>query len=48
MEDGRRTLIDVSEAANNMNRKIVPQAAAAPVAAPAPAPAPRRPEQKRQ
>jgi phospholipid/cholesterol/gamma-HCH transport system substrate-binding protein len=44
MEDGRRTLIDVSEAANNMSRKIVPQAAAAPP----PAPAPRRPEQKRQ
>jgi phospholipid/cholesterol/gamma-HCH transport system substrate-binding protein len=43
MEDSRRTLIDVSEAANNMNRKIVPQAAAAP-----PPAAPRRPEQKRQ
>ena len=41
MEDGRRSLIDVSEAANNMNRKIVPQAAAAPP------PGPRRPEQKR-
>jgi phospholipid/cholesterol/gamma-HCH transport system substrate-binding protein len=48
MEDGRRTLIDLSEAANNMNRKIVPQAAAAPASAPTPAPAPRRPEQKRQ
>ncbi len=41
MEDSRRTLLDISEAANNMTRKIVPQAAAGP------APAPRRPEQKR-
>jgi phospholipid/cholesterol/gamma-HCH transport system substrate-binding protein len=46
MEDSRRTLLDISEAANNMTRKIAPQAVAAP--APSPAPAPRRPEQKRQ
>jgi phospholipid/cholesterol/gamma-HCH transport system substrate-binding protein len=44
MEDSRRTLSDISEAANRMDRKIAPQAAAAPP----PAPAPRRPEQKRQ
>jgi phospholipid/cholesterol/gamma-HCH transport system substrate-binding protein len=44
MEDSRRTLLDISEAANNMTRKIAPQA----VAAPAPSPAPRRSEQKRQ
>jgi phospholipid/cholesterol/gamma-HCH transport system substrate-binding protein len=42
MEDSRRTLLDISEAANNMTRKIAPQGVAAP------APAPRRPEQKRQ
>jgi phospholipid/cholesterol/gamma-HCH transport system substrate-binding protein len=41
MEEGRQTLIDVSEAANNMTRKIDP--AALPPAAP-----PRRPQQKRQ
>ena len=41
MEEGRQTLIDVSEAANNMTRKIDP--AAVPPAAP-----PRRPQQKRQ
>jgi phospholipid/cholesterol/gamma-HCH transport system substrate-binding protein len=41
MEDGRRTLLDISEAASKMDRKNVPQAAAAPAAAP------RRPEQKR-
>ena len=42
MEDSRRTLLDISEAANKMDRKTVPQAAAAP------GPGPRRPEQKRQ
>ena len=41
LEEGRQTLIDVSEAANNMTRKIDP--AALPPAAP-----PRRPQQKRQ
>jgi phospholipid/cholesterol/gamma-HCH transport system substrate-binding protein len=41
MEDGRRTLIDLSEAANRMDRKNVPQTAAAPL------PGPRRPQQKR-
>jgi phospholipid/cholesterol/gamma-HCH transport system substrate-binding protein len=41
MEDGRRTLLDLSEAASKMDRKNAPQAAAAPAAAP------RRPEQKR-
>ena len=40
MEEGRQTLIDVSEAANNMTRKIDP--AAMPPAVP-----PRRPQQKR-
>jgi phospholipid/cholesterol/gamma-HCH transport system substrate-binding protein len=40
MEDGRRTLLDISEAASKMDRKNVPQAAA-------PAAAPRRPAQKR-
>ena len=47
MEDSRRTLLDISEAANNMTRKIAPQAVAAPAPSPAPSP-PRRPEQKRQ
>jgi len=42
MEDGRRTLLDISEAANRMDRKTVPQAASAT------APAARRPQQKRQ
>ncbi len=42
MEDGRHTLLDISEAANRMDRKTVPQAASAT------APAARRPQQKRQ
>jgi phospholipid/cholesterol/gamma-HCH transport system substrate-binding protein len=41
LEDGRRTLLDVSEAANRMDRKAAPQAAAAPL------PGPRRPQPKR-
>jgi phospholipid/cholesterol/gamma-HCH transport system substrate-binding protein len=41
MEDGRRTLLDISEAANRMDRKAAPQAAAAPL------PGPRRPQPKR-
>jgi phospholipid/cholesterol/gamma-HCH transport system substrate-binding protein len=41
MEDGRHTLLDISEAASKMDRKNVPQAAT-------PAATPRRPEQKRQ
>jgi len=40
MEDGRKMLSDLSEAANNMTRKIDPAAL--------PAPPPRRPQQKRQ
>src|SRR5215813_2503700 len=40
MEEGHRMLLDVSEAANSMNRKLDPQAAAAP--------APRKPLQRRQ
>jgi len=40
MEETRQTLLDVSEVANSMTRKIDP--AAAPAAAP-----PRRPQQKR-
>lgn len=44
MDEGRRMLADVSEAANGMTRKLVPQTAAAPPAQPA-----RRPQaQKRQ
>jgi len=43
LEDGRRMLLDVSEAANNMTRKIDPTAIA-----PAPQQPPRRPQQKRQ
>jgi len=46
MEDGRRTLLDVSEAANRMGSKAAPQSAAAPSAA-APLPGPRRPQPKR-
>jgi phospholipid/cholesterol/gamma-HCH transport system substrate-binding protein len=42
MEESRQTLVDLSEAANNMTRKIAPGAAPAPAAAP-----PRRPQQKR-
>jgi phospholipid/cholesterol/gamma-HCH transport system substrate-binding protein len=42
LEEGRRTLLDVSDAANAMDRKISPQAAAAPSPEP-----PRRPQQKR-
>jgi phospholipid/cholesterol/gamma-HCH transport system substrate-binding protein len=42
MEESRRTLLDVSDAANAMDRKIDPRAAAAPSAAP-----PRRPQRKR-
>jgi phospholipid/cholesterol/gamma-HCH transport system substrate-binding protein len=41
MEDGRRTLLDLSEAASRMDRKVAPAGTAAPAAAP------RRPEQKR-
>jgi phospholipid/cholesterol/gamma-HCH transport system substrate-binding protein len=41
MEDGRRTLLDVSEAASRMDRKAGPQAAAAPL------PGPRRAQPKR-
>ncbi len=41
MEDGRRTLLDISEAANKMSVKIDPTGAAAPAQ-------PRRPQQKRQ
>jgi len=42
MEDGRRSLFDISQAANKVDRKFVPQAASAP--APAPAnPGPKRP-----
>ena len=41
MDDGRKMLVDVSEGANNMTRKIDPSAL------PPPAP-PRRPQQKRQ
>jgi phospholipid/cholesterol/gamma-HCH transport system substrate-binding protein len=39
MEDGRRTLLDISQAANKIDRKFVPQ--------PASAPAPTGPSQKR-
>jgi phospholipid/cholesterol/gamma-HCH transport system substrate-binding protein len=46
MEDGRRTLSDISEAANRMGTKAAPQAAAAPSSA-APLPGPRRPQPKR-
>jgi phospholipid/cholesterol/gamma-HCH transport system substrate-binding protein len=42
MEEGRRTLLDVSEAANRMTRKINPQAAIGDTP-----PKPRRPAQKR-
>ena len=43
IEDGRRTLLDISQGAQKMDRKFEPQAAAsAPQAAP-----PRRPQQKR-
>jgi phospholipid/cholesterol/gamma-HCH transport system substrate-binding protein len=42
LEEGRRTLLDVSEAANAMGHKLDPQTAGAPPAAP-----PRRPQQKR-
>jgi phospholipid/cholesterol/gamma-HCH transport system substrate-binding protein len=42
MEEGRKTLLDLSEAANAMDRKIDPQAAIPPSPAP-----PRRPAQKR-
>jgi len=38
MEDGRRTLLDISQAANKVDRKFVPQAASAPAA-----PSPKRP-----
>jgi phospholipid/cholesterol/gamma-HCH transport system substrate-binding protein len=41
MEDGRRTLFDISQGAQKMDRKFEPQAAGAPQAAP------RRPQQKR-
>jgi phospholipid/cholesterol/gamma-HCH transport system substrate-binding protein len=41
MEDGRRTLLDVSEAANRMGSKAAPQSAASPL------PGPRRPQPKR-
>ena len=43
LEDGRRMLLDVGEAANNMTRKIDPAAVA-----PAQQQPPRRPQQKRQ
>jgi len=43
MEDGRHMLLDLSEAANNMTRKIDPTAVA-----PAPQQPPRRLQQKRQ
>jgi len=42
IEDGRRTLLDISQGAQKMDRKFEPQAAGAPQAAP-----PRRPQQKR-
>jgi phospholipid/cholesterol/gamma-HCH transport system substrate-binding protein len=42
MEDGRRTLFDISQGAQKMDRKFEPQAAGTPQAAP-----PRRPQQKR-
>jgi phospholipid/cholesterol/gamma-HCH transport system substrate-binding protein len=35
MEDGRRTLFDISQAANKVDRKFVPQPASAPAQAPA-------------
>jgi phospholipid/cholesterol/gamma-HCH transport system substrate-binding protein len=38
MEDGRRTLFDISQAANKVDRKFVPQAASAPAG-----PSPKRP-----
>ena len=41
MDDGRKMLIDLSESANNMTRKIDPSALPPP-------PPPRRPQQKRQ
>ena len=40
MEDGRRNLFDISQAANKVNRKFVPQAASAPAPA---SPGPKRP-----
>jgi phospholipid/cholesterol/gamma-HCH transport system substrate-binding protein len=40
MEDGRRTLFDISQAANKVDRKFVPQAASAPTPA---GPSPKRP-----
>ena len=40
MEDGRRTLLDISQAANKVDRKFVPQAASAPAPA---GPSPKRP-----
>jgi phospholipid/cholesterol/gamma-HCH transport system substrate-binding protein len=40
MEDGRRTLLDISQAANKVDRKFVPQGAAAP---PPATPGPKRP-----
>jgi phospholipid/cholesterol/gamma-HCH transport system substrate-binding protein len=42
IEDGRRTLLDISQSAQKIDRKFVPQAAGAPQATP-----PRRPQQKR-
>jgi phospholipid/cholesterol/gamma-HCH transport system substrate-binding protein len=42
MDEGRKMLVDVSEGANNMTRKIDP------AALPPPPPPPRRPQQKRQ
>ena len=41
MEDGRRTLLDISQGAQKMDRKFEPQAAGTPQALP------RRPQQKR-
>jgi len=45
-DEGRRTLLDISQGAQKMDRKFVPEAAGAPQPAPQPAP-PRRPQQKR-
>jgi phospholipid/cholesterol/gamma-HCH transport system substrate-binding protein len=42
IEDGRRTLLDISQGAQKMDRKFEPQTAGTPQAAP-----PRRPQQKR-
>jgi len=44
MQEGRRSLLDVSQAAQKVTRKFDPQGAAAP----APPPPPRKPNQKRQ